>query len=122
MECPKLSKKNAYKGRKFSKYKKDYIEESNTSSSFNLESNEYANLTFMELQHSDGEEEEKVRNFYLNKIVAKNKNYVKSNFIPTCLYYGIIGHTHNACNARNFNVTSENYMWVKKGTNHEGPK
>ena len=56
------------------------------------------------------------------KIVAKKKNYVTSNFLPTCLYYGIIGHTHNACHARNSNATNKHYVWIKKGTNREGPK
>ena len=106
MEFPKLSKKNAYKGRKFSKSNKVYIEESDTSSSSDLENGEYSNLAFMTLHYSDGEVEEKVRNFYPKKIVAKKKNHVTSNFLSTCLYYGIIGHTHNACHARNFNVTS----------------
>ena len=119
---PKFVKKNAYKGRKFSKSKKDYIEESNTSSSSDSKRDKYANIAFMELQYSDGDKEEKVTNFYPKKRVSKKKTYVTSNFLPTCLYCGIIGHTHNACHARNYNVTSENYVWIKKGTNHEGPK
>ncbi|XP_058763525.1 uncharacterized protein LOC131636971 [Vicia villosa] len=61
----------------------------------------------------------------------KRKNFVKkksyppryrSNFEPTCFYCGIIGHTPNACYVRNFSVPSRHYVWVKKGTNYDGPK
>ena len=59
------------------------------------------------------------------KRFAKKKSYVpryRSNFEPTCFYCGIVGHTPNACYVRNFSVASGHYVWVKKGTNYEGPK
>src|ERR1044072_5748785 len=68
----------------------------------------------------------KVTNNYLKKkTYVKKKSYpprYRSNFIPTCFYCGIIGHTHNACYVRNVSVASGHYVWVKKGTNYEGPK
>jgi hypothetical protein len=59
------------------------------------------------------------------KRLPKKKSYVpryRSNFVPTCFYCGISGHTPNACYVRNFSVPSGHYVWVKKGTNYEGPK
>ena len=59
------------------------------------------------------------------KMIAKKKNYVpryRSNFQPTCFYCGIKGHTPNACYVRNFSVPKGHYVWVKKGTNYQGPK
>src|SRR3954471_14551680 len=59
------------------------------------------------------------------KRFPKKKPYVpryKSNFEPTCFYCGIIGHTPNACYVRNFSVPNGHYVWVKKGTNYDGPK
>src|SRR3954468_7738423 len=59
------------------------------------------------------------------KRFPKKKPYVpryKSNFVPTCFYCGIVGHTPNACYVRNFSVASGHYVWVKKGTNYDGPK
>lgn len=68
----------------------------------------------------------KVTNNYLKKkTYVKKKSYpprYRSNFIPTCFYCGIIGHTPNACYVRNVSVASGHYVWVKKGTNYEGPK
>ena len=55
----------------------------------------------------------------------KKKSYPSRHrikFEPTCFYYGIKGHTPNACYVRNFSVASGHYVWVKKGTNYEGPK
>ncbi|XP_050878843.1 uncharacterized protein LOC127082659 [Lathyrus oleraceus] len=60
-----------------------------------------------------------------NKSYYKKKSYsprYKSNFEPTCFYCGIKGHTPNACYVRNFSVAQGHYVWVKKGTNFEGPK
>ena len=59
------------------------------------------------------------------KMIAKKKNYVpryRSDFQPTCFYCGIKGHTPNACYVRNFSVPKGHYVWVKKGTNYQGPK
>lgn len=59
------------------------------------------------------------------KRFIKKKSYVpryRSNFVPTCFYCGIIGHTPNACQVRNFSMENGHYVWVKKGTNYEGPK
>ncbi|KAK2422681.1 gag-protease polyprotein [Trifolium repens] len=64
-------------------------------------------------------------NHHLKKRFPKKKSYVpryRSNFVPTCFYCGISGHTPNACYVRNFSVPSGHYVWVKKGTNYEGPK
>ena len=66
-----------------------------------------------------------VHHYPKNKRVVKNKSYPPryiSNFEPTCFYCGIKGHTPNACYIRNFSVPSGHYVWVKKGTNYEGPK
>ena len=59
------------------------------------------------------------------KRFPKKKSYVpryRSNFVPTCFYCGISGHTPNACYVRNFSMASGHYVWVKKGTNYDGPK
>ena len=57
------------------------------------------------------------------RVVKKEKvPRYKINFIPNCFYCGILGHTPNACYVRNFSIASEHYVWVKKGTNYEGPK
>ncbi|KAK2402034.1 gag-protease polyprotein [Trifolium repens] len=64
-------------------------------------------------------------NHHLKKRLSKKKSYVsryRSNFVPTCFYCGISGHTPNACYGRNFSVPSGHYVWVEKGTNYEGPK
>ncbi|WJX50352.1 hypothetical protein P8452_36670 [Trifolium repens] len=64
-------------------------------------------------------------NHHPKKRLPKKKSYVpryRSNFVPTCFYCGISGHTPNACYVRNFSVPSGHYVWVKKGTNFEGPK
>ncbi|XP_050914784.1 uncharacterized protein LOC127129688 [Lathyrus oleraceus] len=60
-----------------------------------------------------------------NKSYYKKKSYsprYKINFEPTCFYCGIKGHTPNACYVRNFSVAQDHYVWLKKGTNFEGPK
>ncbi|KAK2400748.1 gag-protease polyprotein [Trifolium repens] len=56
-------------------------------------------------------------NHHLKKRFPKKKSYVpryRSNFVPTCFYCGINGHTPNACYVRNYNVPSGHYVWVKK--------
>ena len=66
-----------------------------------------------------------VHHYPKKKIFVKKKSYpprYRSNFVPTCFYCGIVGHTPNACYVRNFSVASGHYVWVKKGTNYEGPK
>lgn len=66
-----------------------------------------------------------VRHYPKRKRFVKKKSYVyryKSNFVPTCFYYGIIGHTPNVCYVRNFSVASGHYVWIKKGNNYEGSK
>ena len=66
-----------------------------------------------------------VHHYPKKKRFPKKKSYVpryRSNFEPTCFYCGIIGHTPNVCYVRNFSVASGHYVWVKKGTNYEGPK
>ncbi|KAK2423291.1 rust resistance kinase Lr10 [Trifolium repens] len=64
-------------------------------------------------------------NHHPKKRLPKKKSYVpryRSNFVHTCFYCGISGHTPNTCYVRNFSVPSGHYVWVKKGTNYEGPK
>ena len=66
-----------------------------------------------------------VHHYPKRKRFVKKKSYpprYKSNFEPTCFYCGIKGHTPNACYVRNFSVAQGHYVWVKKGTNFEGPK
>ena len=66
-----------------------------------------------------------VHHYPKKKTCPKKKSYpsrYRSNFEHTCFYCGIVGHTHNACYVRNFSVASGNYVWVKKGTNYDGPK
>lgn len=66
-----------------------------------------------------------VHQYPKKKRFTKKKYYpprYRSNFVPTCFYCGIVGHTPNACHVRNFSVASGHYVWVKKGTNYEGPK
>ena len=66
-----------------------------------------------------------VRHYPKKKTFPKKKSYpsrYRSKFEPTCFYCGIKGHTPNACYVRNFSVASGHYVWVKKGTNYEGPK
>ena len=66
-----------------------------------------------------------VRHYPKKKTFPKKKSYpsrYRSNFEPTCFYCGIKGHTPNACYVRNFSIASGHYVWVKKGTNYEGPK
>jgi hypothetical protein len=61
--------------------------------------------------------EKNVHHYPKRKRSSKNKSYVpryRSNFEPTCFYYGIIGHTPNACYVRNFSIASGHYVWVKK--------
>jgi hypothetical protein len=66
-----------------------------------------------------------VHHYPKKKNLVKKKSYpsrYRSNFEPTCFYCGIKGHTPNACYIRNFSVANGHYVWVKKGTNYEGPK
>lgn len=66
-----------------------------------------------------------VHQSHKKKMIAKKKNYVpryRSHFQPTCFYCGIKGHTPNACYVRNLGVAKGHYVWVKKGTNYQGPK
>ena len=69
--------------------------------------------------------QKKKANVSKKKTFPKKKSYpsrYRSNFEPTCFYCGIKGHTPNACYVRNFSIASGHYVWVKKGTNYEGPK
>ncbi|CAJ2660665.1 unnamed protein product [Trifolium pratense] len=62
---------------------------------------------------------------YPKKRFSKKKSYIpryRSNFVPTCFYCGISGHTPNACYVRNIGVPNGEYIWIKKGTNPRGPK
>ena len=66
-----------------------------------------------------------VHHYPKKKTPSKKKSYpsrYKSKFEPTCFYCGIQGHTPNACYVRNFGMENGHYVWVKKGTNYEGPK
>ncbi|KAK2357503.1 gag-protease polyprotein [Trifolium repens] len=79
------------------------------------------------IDQSNKEEVNKAQkvNHHLKKRLSKKKSYVpryRSNFVPTCFYCGISGHTPNACYVRNFSVPNGHYVWVKKGTIYEGPK
>ncbi|KAK2382430.1 rust resistance kinase Lr10 [Trifolium repens] len=79
------------------------------------------------IDQSNKEEVNKAQkvHYHPKKRFPKKKSYVpryRSNFVPTCFYCGINGHTPNACYIRNCSVPSGNYVWVKKGTNYEGPK
>ncbi|XP_050896251.1 uncharacterized protein LOC127102991 [Lathyrus oleraceus] len=58
--CPKLSKKNSFNKRKYSKSKRAYIvwEDNEVSSSSDSESEECVNLALMDSHHFDDEEEE----------------------------------------------------------------
>jgi hypothetical protein len=56
-------------------------------------------------------------NHHLKKRLSKKKSYVpryRSNFVSTCFYCGISGHTPNVYYVRNFSVPSGHYVWVKK--------
>ncbi|XP_050902203.1 uncharacterized protein LOC127112050 [Lathyrus oleraceus] len=66
-DCPKLSKKGGFKGKKDFKNKKAYVawEDNEISSSSKSESDECANLTLMASHHSDDEEDEVSNEFSL---------------------------------------------------------
>jgi hypothetical protein len=51
-----------------------------------------------------------------------NSNNFNSYHKPTCFYCNIIGHTPNACYIKNVGVPNGEFIWVEKGTNHQGPK
>lgn len=60
-----------------------------------------------------------------NKKIIQNKSHTyvtNSRFNPTCSYCGLHGHTPNTCHIRNISVPKGHFIWVKKGTNHQGPK
>src|ERR1051325_3533691 len=65
-----------------------------------------------------------VHYYHKRKRFVNNKSYTPryiSNFVPTCFYCGIVGHTPNACYVRKFSMKNGHYVWVKKGTNYDGP-
>lgn len=74
---------------------------------------------------NDKSNKERVKNVHfvhhhLKKNFGQNKSYIpryRSNFFPTCFYYGLKGHTPNACYIKNFSVPMGHYVWIKKRTN-----
>ena len=57
--------------------------------------------------------EQKVHYYHKRKRFANNKSYTPryiSNFVPTCFYCGIVGHTPNACYVRNFSMENGHYV------------
>jgi len=74
------------------------------------------------------------RRNYSNNSFKKNNSNVKNNFSKgnnfdshhvhnlTCFYCNIKGHTPNTCYIRNFGIPYGEFIWVKKGTNPQGPK
>jgi hypothetical protein len=66
-----------------------------------------------------------IRNKSYNKNYSNarnNSNNFNSYHKPTCFYCNIIGHTSNACYIKNVGVPNDEFIWVEKGTNHQGPK
>lgn len=54
-----------------------------------------------------------------NHSYAYKRNHV---FIPTCFYYKWKIHTSNVCYMRNYGITYDEYIWVRKWSNLRGPK
>ncbi|XP_058750996.1 uncharacterized protein LOC131624016 [Vicia villosa] len=80
--------------------KKQYVDKEEQKSTF-------CNKTIF-VKASDQTSQEKVNK---PKVVHYHHRF-RSNFVPTCFYYGISGHTLNAFYVNNFSVASENYVWV----------
>lgn len=66
MECPNFTKKSGFKSRKETKSKKAYIawDDNEVSSSFDSESEEYANLTLIASHNPDDDDEDVNNEFF----------------------------------------------------------
>jgi hypothetical protein len=104
-----------------SKNKTIFVKESTTSNNLEQKKVHIVNPS----KRSNFRNYSNIRNKSYNKNYSNarnNSNNFNSYHKPTCFYCNIIGHTPNACYIKNVGVPNGEFIWIEKGTNHQGPK